>query len=202
MIKALRVEGVSVEGAGQGAHGGASKIKLVMKRSVDQQLIARAIDANDHAATIILLNLEIEQQLIGFFEEIYGSKDFPKKYDALIVMLKAMRFDNDVHKIVDGFRRLRNKFAHEKGTDLGNCVDILDRIFSCQLPTFLEKKTESIVDEEGRSIRIADLPSINRLFVYANLTLIFLATVNQVYDFPRPRQRIVFAGRPATRSGS
>ena len=183
LLEQFGIRGVKVVGAGTGAHGGAEAVHISVEQSIDQSTIDRALAANDQVAMVILLNLEIEHQLNGFFRTLLGEPKFKARYDTLISMLRALRFENGLYDIVDGFRKLRNKFAHEKA-DLGDCVETLDQIFAAELPTLTGSK---VLGVEG--VSFADLPTIVRLHAYARLTILFLAGANQMYSFQKPGRR-------------
>src|SRR5690606_28754641 len=111
LLKEHGIEDVVIEGMGDGPNGGARSVGLYLHQATDQKLIERAVKASDEATTILLLALEIEHQLSQLLENIIGTKNNARDLNTLVLMLKALRFENDIFQVVDGFRRLRNKFA-------------------------------------------------------------------------------------------
>ena len=194
LLAAHGLDDVRVSGLGKGELGGAERVELRMKRSVDYELINRAMEANDHVTTILLLTLEIEHQTALLIEGIIGSKSEANNLNTLVLMLKSIRFDNDIYRVVDGFRRLRNKFAHEKAASLDAHAAIVNSIFACRPPSPTEDEIVTVSDGKT-SYRLDELPTINRLAVYANLAIIFLATAEQIYRFPTPTKRIAVSAK-------
>jgi hypothetical protein len=157
-------------------------------------LIERAVEAKDEATTILLLALEIEHQISLLLEHVLGVKNNARDLNTLVLMLKTLRFENDVFQVVDGFRRLRNKFAHDKNAKISLYTDITNSIFSCKIPSPTEDDIEKI-SEDNKIYRISELEALPRLFVYAHVTIIFLATASQIYAFPRPKKRIAVSSK-------
>jgi hypothetical protein len=194
LLKEQGLEDVVIEGVGEGKNGGARSVGIHLRQATDQKLIERALNANDEGTTILLLTLEIEHQLSLLLESITGSKNNARDLNSLVLMLKVLRFENDIFQIVDGFRRLRNKFAHEKNATLSQYQDITNSIFSCKIPSPTEDIVEKISEGEKYYL-ISELDTLPRLSIYANVTIIFIAAASQIYTFPKPRKRIVVSSQ-------
>lgn len=173
------------------------RVEITLKRNIDQALLQRAMKASDEATTVLLWALEIEYQLSLFLAELIGQKiRDSNNLNSLVLMLRACRFETDIVQVVDGFRRLRNKFAHEKDASLEKHSDITDGIFACKVPTLMEQILDTVSD--GKSPRkVSDLPTLERLAIYAECTVLFLAGASQVYSFPKPTKRIVLTSSGA-----
>ncbi len=186
----LGLRGFKTVGAGEGLNGGAREIRVTMDRTIDQRILNDALSSNDELKVVLFYAMEIELQLNDFLEATGLSA--PRDFGAGCLKLEALRFDNGVFEIVDGFRRLRNKFAHKKDASLNNHKEILSSIFDQPLPNFQDTPVVNVRGpENASSIPIADLPPIHRLAVYGDLTLLFLAAANQFFDFPKPFQKVV-----------
>lgn len=193
-LKSKGYGNVEVEGVGEGKGGKINNITINIDHAIDNALLKRAIAANEVGTSVLLWNLEIEHQLRLFLKGYAGlsSRD-TNNYNTLVLMLKACRFDNDIYQIVNNFRKLRNKFAHEKDASLEKNDDILRSIFSCDPPSPTTDKVDVVDDFKGNKSRLKDLEPFSKLSIYANFVVIFLATASKVYDFPKPYRKLVIS---------
>ncbi len=184
------LDNLNVQGVGEGMGGGTKTVEFRSKKSIDQEILNRALRSNDDTSFVLLLSLEIEQQTAFFIESMLNEDAINvENFSTLCQMLRVFRFDNDIYKIVNGFRKLRNKFAHNKDASLDKHRSLLDEIFSFEPPSPTMDKIEYISDEGGR-YKISDLPNREKLYAYANLCVIFLAVAPEIYEFGKPRKRI------------
>jgi len=191
ILKSKGFEGLSVEGVGKGEHGGIETAKIVLNGSIDNDILEKALLSKDELMTVLLLSFEIELQLSNFLEDLFGEPQGGLSFHGLVSNLKACRFENDIVTIVDSFRKLRNKFAHEKNASLEKHKVIVDSIFNCKFPSPTEYEVTTIKYSEGaEGVKIEDLPIIERLVVFANGAILFLAVANQIFNFPRPSKRV------------
>ncbi|GIL00451.1 MAG: hypothetical protein BroJett030_03500 [Alphaproteobacteria bacterium] len=177
---------LKVEGVGKGKKGAFASVTLKLDRSIDAKLLERAIQANDEVTTILLFGLEIEHQLSLFLTGLIGKLPENANFHTLTLLLKGVRFDNDIYTVVDGFRRLRNKFAHDKGASLVQCTKIVDAILQCEPPTPMDQPLNRVNNQD-----ISAYPTISKLAIFANLAVLFLASATQIYSFPKPVKRVL-----------
>lgn len=170
----------------------------------DRKIMIEAFDEPDEMFAILKLCLELELQLGVMLEEVTGVDCAEMEWYSKVLMLRVLRLPNDPWTLADHFRKLRNKFAHKKGTSLVANQKIVDAILSARLPqsgrtlkgwTFTVVRGATGIEEKFAFDQLTDL---RKVAVVAIFLAAFFRTVPEFFEFPVPKP-IVDIGKVSSR---
>ncbi|MCR6670624.1 hypothetical protein [Devosia ginsengisoli] len=161
---------------------------------IDHDILVRAFRAEDELSKLLLLTFEVEAQLDQFIKKILGEDISRLKFYEKCIVLKAIRFGNDVFKIVDGLRQLRNKFAHDKTASFAKYSKLVDQVINAKPPIFDDVSRFTFAVGKSEKIPYTQLTTDQKLVIFGIATAQFLSAAPELYDFPPPRAKIQMKG--------
>ncbi|MGB7334654.1 MAG: hypothetical protein WBD01_02580 [Salaquimonas sp.] len=166
-------------------------VELRIEQKIDHDLLTRARDTESELETVLFLSFEIEFQLRQFLQRIIGT-NLSGDFAALTRRLEAIRHPENLYEIVNGFAKLRNRFAHSKNAKLDDkeCQKILEEIYAYPPPSIHGTPIDSVKNAiDSESIAISELKGLDKLSLYGQVTAIYLAAADHFFTYPAPHRK-------------